>query len=368
MLKKIMNEASLTVRITTTGPLLIKSGRDTVSGPNMTPVLTFRNNRQEVFIPGSSLKGVFRSHVERVVGTLKARVVCYPFSGETDKEADQEQRKRDYRESCGEMFNKIAKKNDDGLDEKRNKRLDSRKDLIYAASCPTCRLFGSTSFIGRIAINDAYLAPGTKEIKELRDGVGIDRLTGGASHGAKFDLEVVSTGVVFETDIHLRNFELWQLGMLFIVLQDMEDELIPLGSGRSRGLGKVKTEIVLQDRPVRPGGVVISTIRGVDTSESPEEIWGLGKWLDDGSNDRVLKKDTLLGLSFPGDGYYGTWSDDLLTLKPAVEQSPRGIRLQRIFKDDALTALRAGMIEKFISRVKAWPAQPQPGVVDETRL
>ena len=29
MLKKIMNEASLTVRITTTGPLLIKSGRDT---------------------------------------------------------------------------------------------------------------------------------------------------------------------------------------------------------------------------------------------------------------------------------------------------------------------------------------------------
>ena len=245
----------------------------------MTPVLTFRNNRQEVFIPGSSLKGVFRSHVERVVGTLKARVVCYPFSGEADKEADQEQRKRDYRKSCGEMFNKIAKKNDDGLGEKRNERLDARKDLIYAASCPTCRLFGSTSFIGRIAINDAYLAPGSKEIKELRDGVGIDRLTGGASHGAKFDLEVVSTGVVFETDIHLRNFELWQLGMLFIVLQDMEDELIPLGSGRSRGLGKVKTEIVLQDQPVRPGGVVISTIRGVDTSKSPEEIWDLASGL-----------------------------------------------------------------------------------------
>ena len=225
--------------------------------------------------------------------------------------------------------------------------------------------FGSTSFIGRIAINDAYLAPGSKEIKELRDGVGIDRLTGGASHGAKFDLEVVSTGVVFETDIHLRNFELWQLGMLFIVLQDMEDELIPLGSGRSRGLGKVKTEIVLQDQPVRPGGVVISTIRGVDTSESPEEIWGLGKWLDDGSNDRTLKKDTLLGLSFPGHGYYGTWGDDLLTLKPAVEQSPRGIRLQRVFKDDALIALRAGTIEKFIRRVKAWPVQTQREVVDE---
>ncbi len=306
MLKKIMNEASLTVRITTTGPLLIKSGRATVSGPNMTPVLTFRNNRQEVFIPGSSLKGVFRSHVERVVGSLKPHVVCYPFTGEADKEADNAQRKRDYRESCGEMFNKIAKKDDDEQGNQRNKRLNDRKDIIYAASCPTCRLFGSTSFIGRIAINDAYLAPGTREIKELRDGVGIDRLTGGASHRAKFDLEVVSTGVVFETDIHLRNFELWQLGMLFIVLKDMEDELIPLGSGRSRGLGKVKTEIVQQDRPTRPGGVVISTIREAHTSEPDEQLWGLGKWLDDDSN-KPLGNDSLLGLSFPGNGGYGTW-------------------------------------------------------------
>jgi CRISPR-associated RAMP protein (TIGR02581 family) len=367
MLKYILNEASLTVRITTTGPLLIKSGNATVSGYNMTPVLTFRNDQQEVFIPGSSLKGAFRSHIERVVGTLKARVICFPFSVKADNEADQEQRRRKYRESCGKMFNEIAGKNDDGLGEKRSKRLDACKDLIYAASCPTCRLFGSTSFIGRIAISDAYLASGTREIKEPRDGVGIDRLTGGASYRAKFDMEVVSTGVIFETDIRLRNFELWQLGMLFIVLQDMEDELIPLGSGRSRGLGKVKTEIVLQDRPARPGGVVISTIRGVDPSEAPEEIWGLGKWLDDGSNDRALKKDTLLGLSFPGDGYYGTWSDDLLALEPAVEHSPRGIRLQRVFKEDALTALRAGTIEKFIRRVKEWPVQPQREVVDEVR-
>lgn len=354
MLKKIMNEAFLTVRITTTGPLLIKSGRATVSGPDMTPVLTFRNNRQEVFIPGSSLKGVFRSHIERIVGSLKARVICYLFSVEAGKEADRQQRQRDYRESCGEMFNKIAKKDDDGMGKKRSERLSERKDIIYAASCPACRLFGSTSFIGRIAINDAYLAPDTREIKELRDGVGIDRLTGGASHGAKFELEVVSTGVVFETDIHLRNFELWQLGMLFVVLQDMEDELIPLGSGRSRGLGKVKAKIVLQDRPARPGGVVISTVRGGDTCEPDDQLWGLGKWLDDGSN-KAMGNDNLLGLSFPGDGAYGTWRDDLLTLTLAVEQSPRGIRLQRVFKSDALTDLRAGTIDHFIRRMKNWP-------------
>lgn len=366
MLKTILNEASLKVRITTTGPLLIRSGNATLSGYNMTPVLTFRNDQQEVFIPGSSLKGAFRSHIERVVGTLKARVICYPFAVKADKEADEKQRRRNYRESCGAMLNTIAGKNDDGSGKKRSKQLDTYKDLIYAASCPTCRLFGSTSFIGRIAISDAYLAPGTKEIREPRDGVGIDRLTGGASHGAKFDMEVVSTGIAFEADIRLRNFEIWQLGMLFTVLQDMKDELIPLGSGRSRGLGKVKTEIVLQDRPPRLGGVVISTIRGVEPSEPVNELWGLGKWLDDEDN-HALQDDALLGLSFPGDGGYGTWRDDLLTLNSSVEHIPYGIRSQRIIKGDALDALRIGAIDHFIRRMKEWPTQPLSEVVEEVR-
>ncbi len=228
MLKKLVNEAYFTLRITTTGPLLIRSGRATISGPDMTPVLTFRNGQQEVFLPGSSLKGVFRSHSEKIVCSLKPRVVCYPFSGSEDKEADLDQRRRDYRDSCGEQFAQYAKQGSD-----QREQLERRTDLIYHDSCPACRLYGSTGFIGRVAIGDAYLA--SRSITEQRDGVGIDRLTGGASHGAKFELEVVSRDVAFETAIHLRNFEIWQLGMLFVVLQDMEDELIRIGSGRSRG-------------------------------------------------------------------------------------------------------------------------------------
>ena len=90
MLKQLLNEARLRLRITTTGPLLVKSGLPTISGPDMTPVLTFRNGRQEPFLPGSSLKGVFRSHVEKIVASLKPRVVCYPFAGSEDQEADLE--------------------------------------------------------------------------------------------------------------------------------------------------------------------------------------------------------------------------------------------------------------------------------------
>src|SRR5438105_11224942 len=117
MLKKLMNEAFCTLRITTTGPLLIKSGHASVSGPDMTPVLTFRNGQQEVFLPGSSLKGVFRSHVEKIVCSLKPHVVCYPFSGSEEKEADLAQRRRDYRDSCGAIFTQLVKDNKDKRDE-----------------------------------------------------------------------------------------------------------------------------------------------------------------------------------------------------------------------------------------------------------
>src|SRR5579884_4447470 len=177
MLKKLVNEAYFTLRITTTGPLLIRSGRATISGPDMTPVLAFRNGQQEVFLPGSSLKGVFRSHSEKVICSLKPRVVCYPFSGNEDKEVDLTERRKDYRDSCGAVFNQLSKEN-----EQLRKKLEEETDYVYANSCPTCRLYGSTGFIGRISIGDAYLAPNSKMITEQRDGVGIDRLTGGASH------------------------------------------------------------------------------------------------------------------------------------------------------------------------------------------
>lgn len=327
MLKKLVNEAFFTLSITATGPVLIKSGRATISGPDMTPVLTFRNGEQEVFLPGSSLKGVFRSHSEKVVCSLKQRVVCYPFAVSEDKEVDLKQRQQDYRDSCGAVFNELAK------DKTWRDKLEEETDYVYANSCPACRLYGSTGFIGRISIGDAYLAPNSKMITEQRDGVGIDRLTGGASYGAKFELEVVSTGAVFETDVHLRNFEIWQLGMLFVVLQDLADELIRIGSGRSRGLGKVTAKISERGSNGRPGGFVISNLRG--SNEPEDEIWGLGRWLNDGS--------------------YGTQKDDLLEkVTPSESRPKQGIRSMRVFTGKNLEDLQEAAIDDFIKRMQSW--------------
>ncbi len=330
MLKKLVNEALCTLRITTTGPLLVKSGHASISGPDMTPVLTFRSGKQEAFIPGSSLKGVFRSHIEKIACSLKPQVVCYPFNESEEWQTDREQRLRDYRLSCGSRFTQLAKR-----DDRARRLLEERSDLVYADSCPTCRLFGSTGFTGRIAISDAYLV--SDEIKEQRDGVGIDRLTGGASHRAKFELEVVCTGVAFETNIHLRNFEIWQLGMLFVVLQDLEDELIRIGSGRSRGLGNVTATISDSSAGRRPGGFVINTLRGSQQQEPENQLWGLGCWL--------------------GDGSYGTRPTDYVEFSTAVKRDERGIRTQRVFTGEALAALRTAAIDHFIERMQQWPTE-----------
>ena len=311
MLKKLLNECRFTLTVHTEGPVLIKSGYATVSGPDMTPVRTYRNGNTEVYLPGSSLKGVFRSHIEKVIRTLKDEVVCNPFARtDPDSENDQLVCPKYAEVSCGNKF--------------ETRQEDLSNEAVYLESCPACRLFGSTSFIGRVAISDAYLAEGSQQKTEQRDGVGIDRLTGGAASGAKFDLEVVSSGVDFETDIYMRNFEVWQLGILMLIVADLEDGLIRIGSGRSRGLGNVKATI----------SEVSVNYLGAVNGRSDNDVWGLGKLLDDGS--------------------YGTDTDDKITVQQPPIAETRGLRKITTFRDESLKNLKKATIEKFVSKIQSW--------------
>lgn len=322
MLKALVNDARLRLDITTKGPLLIKSGYATVIGADMAPVQTYRNG-QQVYIPGSSLKGVFRSHIEKVVNSIQAQVACNPLS--RPNERDTRDDRHLCRVSCGTRFD-----------------TDTPQHKVYAESCPVCRLFGSTSFGSRIAIEDAYLdekSVGNKSLIEHRDGIAIDRLTGGTSGGAKFDLEAVTAETTFTTMLQLRNFEIWQLGMLFVFIQDMEDELIRLGSGRSRGLGRIKASISEKVEGPYKGGVMLSTARVDKENEEPDnELWGLGHWLDE--------KEAEL---------YKTNADDVLQLSSSIAHVTSGIRNTRVVKGKALLDdLKAKSIEAFVTRMHQW--------------
>jgi CRISPR/Cas system CSM-associated protein Csm3 (group 7 of RAMP superfamily) len=255
MLKQLVNECIITLRIAPEGPVLVKSGAATVSGPDMAFVRTWRGGEWRVYLPGSSLKGVLRSHAERIARTLRMPSACDPF---TDQDKTRQESERAEVIYCGERFKlREAWRGDRkkyAAEYAEEQRLEAERQAIsltevkdlplklpnpeaYSQSCPICRLFGSTYYGSRLATADAYTV-GPPPRPESRDGVGIDRFTGGASRGAKFDLEVI-TGGAFETTLHLRNFELWQLGLVGFLLQDLKDGLIRVGMGKSRGLGKV---------------------------------------------------------------------------------------------------------------------------------
>jgi CRISPR-associated RAMP protein (TIGR02581 family) len=329
MLKRLVNELRCDLTITTTGPVLIKSGQATVDGPDMTPVRTYRNNGWEVYLPGSSLKGVFRSHLERVCRTLWPGIVCNPFTKVKDTRSvlrNQAEAPEFADAFCGDKF-EIREKGEvraGGRTWRREKKkLDNLQ--VYADSCPVCRLFGSTSFIGRLSIGDAYLAdPKQRQSVELRDGVGIDRLTGGAYGQAKFELQTVSSGVKFVASILLRNFECWQLGMFLTAVADLRDGLVRVGSGKSRGLGAVTGQV---------DNLEIHLL-GRTPTRQPGEIWGLGRFLSDGS--------------------YGTRPDDTLTVAPAPKEEQRGLRLALTFDASTWGQMEGVARAEFIRRLDAW--------------
>ena len=235
MLKKIINSARIEMEIIPIDPLLIKSGQAGVSGVNMAFVRTYRSGeKDEPFIPGSSLKGMIRSYAEKICRSLKDSPVpvCLPYLDPKGRAEKGEVRQY----SCGLLFEKF----------KKDKKIETVPTSdVYRLSCPACRLFGSHCFIGRFATSDAYLTETFKAqglpVFEIRDGVAIDRITGGVANGP-FDLEVLTRGE-FSTSLDIRNFERWQLGLIALVLRDMEEGLVRIGFGKSRGLGRFKAGI-----------------------------------------------------------------------------------------------------------------------------
>lgn len=332
MLKRLVNEAVFPLTIKNLGPLLIKSGyaEVSVSGCEMEPVQTYRNGQLEPYIPGSSLKGVLRNHFEKIAHTLsnKSGVVCDPFykpniTGEKNSTIACER----YEEiSCGNKFNLLKREKSGKYKNSDPIKPSNESEYAYKNSCPACRLFGSTFFIGRFNIADGYLKAGSKAYVKKRDLVGIDRLTGGASHGAKFDLTAVCAGAEFETKIYLRNFECWQLGAVFILLEDMKDEHIRLGYGTTRGFGNITCKF---------DQASISKIGRVN--EDQKVIAGLGKIL--------------------GDGSYGTFEDDFLTLDMLPKTEVKGIRSVWEFdEDNYIDDLKNSAITEFVNRIEGWPA------------
>jgi CRISPR-associated RAMP protein (TIGR02581 family) len=226
MMRKWLCQVDVTLELHPVDPVLIKSGYATIDGPDLVPVSTLRDGRTVYYFPGSSLKGALRSHFERIARTLKEGSVCLPYY-DPKKAGDLTIPVEGERESYGCGFRAA-----------RPGAADTTA-TAYHEACAACRLFGSLRYGGRFSIGDAYPREGKEPRTSARNGVGIDRFTGGTVPGVLFDL-VVLEGGVFATQVRIVNFELWQLAALNFLLLDLRDQIIAVGSGHSRGLGRVE--------------------------------------------------------------------------------------------------------------------------------
>src|SRR5262249_46340497 len=160
MMRKWLCQLDVSIHLTPVDPVLIKSGYATLDGPDMVPVQTIRDGRETYYFPGTSLKGVLRSHFERIARTLKEGSVCLPYYDPDkakniplppDSPAEQQAAV-----SCG--FRTTSRKTESKKD------TDTTTAAIYAESCAACRLFGSLRFGGRFSIGDAYPTSESKHV------------------------------------------------------------------------------------------------------------------------------------------------------------------------------------------------------------
>jgi len=172
------------------------------------------NPVMEFYVPGSSLRGVFRSHLEKIVQSVspaRQSYSCNPFDDNNNSPTL----------AC-------------------NKRLAEKSNKVkYDNLCIVCKIFGTTQFKTRFFVSDGEIRNFTTS---LRDGIAIDRFTGGVKKGHNYKLQVLESGEIY-TRLKIVNFEKWQLGLFAFLFRDLESELLYLGSGKSRGFGKIKGEI-----------------------------------------------------------------------------------------------------------------------------
>ncbi len=215
MFRELKNEAKLSVLLHTKSPLTIRSVQGKLMDPTLLDMQCIKSRyhgEDTVVIPGSSLKGVLRSRYENIVNL---------FGGK-----------------CCDIFDHKSKCNGK-INGKADKPYEEQGEYVYRYVCPACKLFGSLNIASRIYMADAY--PIKNCVMGERTGVGINRITGAAHKGALYDFEVVEDGT-FQARITIKNYELYQMALLFHVLKDLDEGYVSIGAATTRGNGQMEVQ------------------------------------------------------------------------------------------------------------------------------
>ncbi|MCP4687954.1 MAG: CRISPR-associated RAMP protein, partial [Desulfobacterales bacterium] len=216
---------TLTKKVRITGDLTFETAFHIGSGKEgelATNMGVLREADGRAILPGSTVKGSFRSFAERLSSHLglSACLLDASLSG-VNCVGDEAYRRKVY-----DSFKKLK---------------DETKKLDWVAehTCDVCKLFGSPVHASRAFFSDGKLRPNGGDSVQVRDGVCIDRDTETARYGAKYDFEVVPRGAVFSIVIDLENPGGNDLALIAAVIAEWEYGF-RLGGFTSRGLGRVR--------------------------------------------------------------------------------------------------------------------------------
>jgi len=221
------NRLEISGTLTTVTALRISAGRSTEPIGSDLPVI--KDALGKPLIPGASFKGALRSRLESFLrGILggERTLVANPAVEEEWAITAQEMKQL---------------KDQYPTDTALTEAILNHTDLIS-------HLFGSPWLASKFQVRDLMVISDNwfGQYQE-RDGVAIDRDTETAADGKLYDFQVVPAGTPFSFKAVVENAEDWELGLLMIGLHQFETEQIPLGGGRSRGLGVVKLEVEWMD-------------------------------------------------------------------------------------------------------------------------
>ena len=179
------------------------------------------------YIPGSSFKGAFRAHLEALLRAIDPKLACTCTS----------------KPQKGKVPGCLTQ---EGVSRLKVQHADDPEKLgqeLIASSCWACRVFGASWLASKVFIKDLFVADETWFGRYLeRLGVAIDRDSETAGEGLLYDFEAVPAGTAFDFEMVVENATEAEQGLVLLGLREFENGRVPLGGGRSRGLGQVKLD------------------------------------------------------------------------------------------------------------------------------
>jgi len=280
----LLRETVIEGELVNEGPLRIGVGRETPLGSSVHLALIRIRYQGEAkpYIPGSSLKGVFRTNAGLLLSIKDPKIVpCDGLANSTCVD-------RKFIEVNGRKI-RLSDFIKDRLSEGQ---IEEAMEKFFEEVCLLCKVFGAPQYAGRVSFSDAY--PIQPYTIGTRAGISINRRTG-AVYTGPYTVEYIEPGAVFSFKMYARNLPNYVLGMLAATIRRINEGEAKIGGFKSRGFGKVRIEkLKIMNRDSGSKELKLPSLEeGVD---QPVEVRGLARledgWLvaEGGGCQTLLKK------------------------------------------------------------------------------